>query len=383
MGRPSNQILIFLTLYDFTYTNPLFAHLFLTTIDASFPPPNPSASPTSSASSSSTTTAPPFPSYLSLTSYILHHAHRSNRTTNYALLSLLTIRLLTESPQLIGVLYADQKDRLISPRLCRQRPPFLPELPSSKGRVAAEAILDICVDGINHNLKLRLNVGLYSAMIYPIHRMVSYLARTKTKSLAKYHWTVLWQSLISLLRFLITYSAALNQQNSMATLKEMTEPLLATLALAVSRGEDFLPVGAAYDDLIYKLVEVGPGLFENLGKAFAISRDDGIVGKALDVLLALTKHYYSLLPTTTATSTTTSSFTSTEPPPAAPSKTLLSPNQVLKVIKKGYETLSLPTSSAEGLDRWDPWRETASSGHKALMKRIARIAVEDGRKLGK
>ena len=305
---------------------------------------------------------------------MLQHAHRSARTTNYTLLSLLTIRLLTESPQLSGLLCSDQKDRLISPRLCRQRPPFLPESTGSKGRVAAEVILDICLDGINHNLKLRLDIGLYTAMLNPIRRITSHLMRTKTKSLTQYHWTLLWQSFMSLLRFLIKYSVALNRQNSSMSLEEMTEPLLATLALAVSRGEDFLPIGASYDDLIYKLVEAGPGLFENLGKVFALPRGDSTVGKALDILLALTKHYHSLLPTTV----TDNNSSSTEPS-AAPSKSL-SPNQVLKLIKKGYESLSLPT--AEGLERWDPWRETATSGHKALIKKIGRVAVEDGRKLG-
>ena len=44
-------------------------------------------------------------------------------------------------------------------RLCRQRPPYLPLI--RKERMTAAIILDIMVDGINHNLRRRLDVELY------------------------------------------------------------------------------------------------------------------------------------------------------------------------------------------------------------------------------
>lgn len=54
----------------------------------------------------------------------------------------------------------------------------------------------------------------------------------------------------------------------------------------------------------------------------------------------------------------------------------LSPREVAKVIRLGYETLSLP--AMEGLDRWARWRE---SDEKALLKRVARVVVADTGKL--
>ena len=369
-------MIILLAIYDFTNANQLFAHLLLTA--GAF-------EPTSNAPQSSNAETP-FSDFLSLISYMVHHAHRSSRTTIYSLLSLLTVRVLCESPQFCGLLCSNQKDRLISPRLCRQRAPFLPLLSKSKGRVPAEAVLDICMDGINHNLKLRLDVGLYAAMLHPIHRILSYIATTKTKSMGDFHWTLLWQCLISLIRFLTTYAGTMSQQNSMQTLKEMLEPLLASLALVVSRGEEFLSVSTAYDDLVYKLVEAGPTLFESLKSAFlpptsASAPHTSKPTRALEVLLVLTRHYQSLLMTTTTTTTpinapATASSSSSPAPPSAKS---LSPREVLNVIRKGYETLKLP--SAEGLERWDRWRESADSGNKALIKRIGRMVVEDGRKL--
>lgn len=46
------------------------------------------------------------------------------------------------------------------------------------------------------------------------------------------------------------------------------------------------------------------------------------------------------------------------------------------MIKKGYETLSI--QSKEGLDRWEKFREADG---RTVLKKIARVAVEDVRKL--
>ena len=226
-----------------------------------------------------------------------------------------------------------------------------------------------------------------------------------------FHWDILWQSLLSLLRFVNTYTSALSQQNSGTTVKAMLEPLLASLALAVYYGESVLPVHAAYDDLVYKLVEVGPELFENVGRAFfpgviittattttsSVSSSDkntSILGRSTDILLALTRHFHGLLPASsrissststtshlpTSTSTSSSSTTSTTPPSATPP---LFPREVLKLIKKGYESLRLP--SADGIERWEKWREGGAGemgiggNNKSLVKKIGRVVVEDAR----
>ena len=401
--RPSKNAIILLTVYDFTHTNALFAHLFLTT-SASTGPPLPQ-NPSTVTSPLITTTDSPLSTFLSLTSFILHHAHRSSRSTTYALLSLLTIRLLTESPQLCKLLCSAQPDNLINPRLCRQRAPFLPLPPTkAKGRrIPAEAILDICIDGINHNLRLRLDVGLYTAMLNPIHQIIAHLAMVKKgHEMGPYHWDILWQSLLSLLRFVNTYSSALSQQNSGATIKAMLEPLLASFALAVYHGESVLPVHSTYDDLVYKLVEVGPELFENIGRVFvpggttttiatsapvsSSDKDRSILGRSTDILLALTRHFHGLLPASSRTApsssasshpTSTTSSTTTTPPPATPP---LFPREVLKLIKKGYESMRLP--SAEGIERWEKWRENegGAGNNKALVKKIGRVIVEDARR---
>ena len=54
----------------------------------------------------------------------------------------------------------------------------------------------------------------------------------------------------------------------------------------------------------------------------------------------------------------------------------LSSEEVSRVIKQGYDTLSI--EAKEGLDRWEKYRE---GDRKALMKKITRCAVEDARTL--
>lgn len=99
----------------------------------------------------------PLSSYLSLTSYLFQHAHRSTRAALYTYLSLFILQILIEDQLLVKRLCSDENK--VSVRLCRQRPPYLPLVKSD--RVPAAVTLDLMVDGINHNLRRRLDVELY------------------------------------------------------------------------------------------------------------------------------------------------------------------------------------------------------------------------------
>ena len=99
----------------------------------------------------------PFGAFLSLTSYLFQHAHRSQRSSLYTYLSLFILQLLVEDQPLVKRLSND--DTKLSVRLCRQRQPYLP---LTKGeRVPAAIIIDLMIDGINHNLRRKLDVELY------------------------------------------------------------------------------------------------------------------------------------------------------------------------------------------------------------------------------
>jgi hypothetical protein len=99
----------------------------------------------------------PLSAYLSMTSYLLQHAHRSTRAALYTYLSLFILQILVEDQLLVKRLCSDESK--LSVRLCRQRQPYLPQVPGD--RVPAAVMLDLMIDGINHNLRRRLDVEFY------------------------------------------------------------------------------------------------------------------------------------------------------------------------------------------------------------------------------
>lgn len=56
----------------------------------------------------------------------------------------------------------------------------------------------------------------------------------------------------------------------------------------------------------------------------------------------------------------------------------LSPREVSRVIRKGYETLRVPEEGKEGLMAIEKWREGEERG---FLKRVGREAVGDGRRV--
>ena len=70
-------------------------------------------------------------------------------------------------------------------------------------------MIDIFVDGVNHNLRKRLDTVFYQQTIVVLSRILSHLAKTRTK--LQYHWSELWRSLLSFVRFLTTYADELKR----------------------------------------------------------------------------------------------------------------------------------------------------------------------------
>ena len=418
---PGDDAAVLLATYDFTHANKLFCFNLVTLgarpaatpkdkdkdkeAAAPVPPPPPP-----------TQTEPPIASFISLTSYLLQHAHRSPRATLYAHLSLMVFRLLVEDPALCKRLCAGDDDARVAVRLCRQRAPHLPLVKTP--RPLAASILDTVVDGITHNLRRRLDVGLYTLLVGILLRLVAHLSRTRTR-LAYAHWPDLFRALLGLVRFLTTYAADLGAPAASSTpraaatstitlssttttttlstptsttassgpstssqqLDTLVDHVVNLLALGLSAGEAFLPTPAAYDDLFYKVVESGEVLTKfrdtyRLSSA-TIGGGGGALGQgrstnSIDTLLSVNAHYKQLLAEgakggkggrVKGLSLLSSSSSS--------SSTLTS-LQVAEVIKQGYETLSI--QAAAGLDGWEKYRE---ADERTLLKRLARTAVAD------
>jgi len=325
---PGSEAAILLATYDFTHANKLFCFNFI-----SLPAEKGLEAPISS--------------FLSFTSYLFQHAHTSSRVTQYSHLNLLILRLLIEDQVLCKRICSDESKMFV--RLCRQKSPYLP--PVRGERILAASILDMMIDGINHNLRRRLDVEIYIFFVGIILRIISHLSRSRTR--LNYHWSELFRSLLSLVRFLTTYTTDLKHLSNIETL---LDDLVNLIALSLSAGEAFLPTPASYDDLFYKLVETGEVLVK--------FRDNYSLGKrpssSIDTLISVSAHYNQLL---------------VDGASGRKGKHLTSA-QVAGVIKQGYETLSLDMK--EGLDSWDKYRE---ADRRVFLKKMARAAVSDVKNL--
>lgn len=323
--QPGPQTASILSVYEFAITNKLFCLEFIGKQDDS------KASVSGLAS------------LLSFTSYLLQHVHRSNRATIYAHLVLTVTQIFAEDATIMKRLCETSK----TIRLCRQRPPFLPVIKGDRTFVAI--MLDIMVDSINHNLRKKLDVPLYLLNIGIMIRIISYLSMNRTR--IAYHWSELWRSLLSFVRFLIVYVEDLRGLPGIDTL---VHRLVNLITLSLTTGESFLPDSASYDDLFYKLVESGDSL---ISFRSAYSQDMAPCADAIETLIGVSKHYHNLIVDA-----------------KGKGRKNLSPREVAKIIKDGYNTLSI--EAREGLDQWERYREV---DHKAELKRIARIVVADAK----
>ncbi|KAL1958134.1 hypothetical protein VTO42DRAFT_4989 [Malbranchea cinnamomea] len=365
---PSPEAAILLSMYDFINSNKLFGYSLV------------SVTPEKRSEES------PFASFLSLSSYLLQHAYRSTRVSQYGELALFCLRVLLEDPVLCKQMCSDEHKRSV--RLCRQRPPHLPLI--NGDRVLATVIIDMMIDTINHNLRRALDVSLYSNTLSVILRLLTYLSSNKTR--LTYHWPELWRAFLTLTRFLTTYAADFS---SHPQIHDLTSGVIDLIAFCISAGDTFLPDPSSYDDLFYKVVEAGPVFtrFRDVYKASASSPNSnpGAASHAttttttttmttnenkthsIDTLIDVSNHFRSLLFLPEKQKSGDGAETS-HPAPQATRKKNLSPREVHEIIKQGYDTLSIRPQ--EGLGNWEKWRET---DRKFELKRIARLAVEDAR----
>lgn len=207
-----------------------------------------------------------------------------------------------------------------------------------------------------------------------------------------YHWSELWRTLLSLMRFLTTYVSDLSGNPHIDTL---ATTLVDLIAFCVSTGDTFLPDPSSYDDLFYKLVETGPIISKfrdvylvkpsSSGSTAAAKGTDSTLPStttkdvhvaAIDTLISVSTHFYTLLFNPDQGADPLKSDAQGTAPIPATQKKNLSPREVHRIIKQGYETLSI--QSPDGLSAWTRYRET---DWKPELKRVARCVVEDARQL--
>jgi hypothetical protein len=195
---------------------------------------------------------------------------------------------------------------------------------------------------------------LYSLALSIILRVITYLESTKTR--LQHHWSYIWGSFISLIRFLTQYA---NDLKYLSNIRDDLCTTLATLAaFCLTKGDGFLPDPASFDDLFYKIIEANEVLLR-FKQAYCDDKTPlAALNRSVGALISVSSHYHDMLKAQHG------------------KKTHHSPGAIQKVIKEGYETLNLEPDQDYG--RWERWRE---SNWKPELKKMIRIAVEDSRLL--
>jgi hypothetical protein len=89
---------------------------------------------------------------------MFQHAYRSQRGALYSYLTLFVFQILMEDQVLAKKMCTDEGK--LNVRLCRQRAPYLPIV--KHDRIVALVIMDIMIDGINHNLRRKLDTQFFT-----------------------------------------------------------------------------------------------------------------------------------------------------------------------------------------------------------------------------
>lgn len=147
-----------------------------------------------------------------------------------------------------------------------------------------------------------------------------------------------------------------NDLRQLQNAEKLADTLAGILAQALTAGEVFLPDAKSHDDLFYKILEAGD-IVKQFKDAYGLSKRGS--APAIDALLAVSNHYGGML---------------AQQKGKTPRS--MSPREIMKLIKQGYETLSIERK--ESLDQWNRYREV---DYRILVKRLSRCAVTDVKRL--
>jgi hypothetical protein len=85
--------------------------------------------------------------------------------------------LIVEDQNLVRRICSEESKASV--RLCRQRQPFLPSVRGD--RVMVTVIMDLMIDGINHNLRRRLDTEFYILCTGILLRIISFLGKSRIR----------------------------------------------------------------------------------------------------------------------------------------------------------------------------------------------------------
>ncbi|KFH72268.1 hypothetical protein MVEG_02559 [Podila verticillata NRRL 6337] len=275
---PDGRATILMVMYDLLYMNRPFRRIFLsfsTTTSAlaqlqfSDKLPDPSADVNGKGDKETGLAI-----YLSFASYLFQH-NRTQRTSPYTHLCLITLLILVEDPTLYPCICSIPQSQDASPaihgqvsetsvRLCRQRQPVLPKV--KQARPLGAVLLDVILGFLKHNMKKKMQIDSFRIAISIIISLASRFKSLRVR--LSYHWVEMWNTLLGLVKFLHANIKVFQHQPEA---RDLVAEVIDLVNYFVTYGDLIMPDPASLYALYYEIVRSGIDVFSELAKEFTIS----------------------------------------------------------------------------------------------------------------
>ncbi|VVC25291.1 Hypothetical protein CINCED_3A015664 [Cinara cedri] len=131
-------------------------------------------------------------------------------------------------------------------------------IPDKSPKPLAAALLDLMIEFILGHMMKKLPLDQYIKCVSIIHRIICYQKRNSVRLC--YNWKYLWNSLITLLKFLMTYEHQLSQD---INIYDLGIQVVNIFNLFITYGDMLLPSPSSYDELYYEIIRMHT-VFDNL-----------------------------------------------------------------------------------------------------------------------
>lgn len=131
-------------------------------------------------------------------------------------------------------------------------------VPDKSPKPLAAALLDLMIEFMLGHMMKKLPLDQYMKCISIIHRIICYQKRNSVRLC--YNWKDLWSSLITLLKFLMTYEHQLSQDMN---IYDLGIQIVNIFNLFITYGDMLLPSPSSYDELYYEIIRMHT-VFDNI-----------------------------------------------------------------------------------------------------------------------
>ncbi|KAG0094957.1 hypothetical protein BGZ93_006513 [Podila epicladia] len=213
--------------------------------------------------------------YLSFASYLFQH-NRTQRTSPYTHLCLITLLILVEDPTLYPYICSIPQSQDASPsiygqqasetsvRLCRQRQPVLPKV--KQVRPLGAVLLDVILGFLKHNMKKKMQIDSFRIAISIIISLASRFKSLRVR--LSYHWVEMWNTLLGLVKFLHANTKVFQ---NLPEARDLAAEVIDLVNYFVTYGDLIMPDPGSLYALYYEIVRSGIDVFSELAKEFTIA----------------------------------------------------------------------------------------------------------------